>query len=77
MVSIPDETGQVSQVVANEGMSLRDWFAGKAMASFLQGGDPTRNMFLDSPRGRTLDAWVAGAAYDYADAMLAARKEGA
>jgi hypothetical protein len=43
------------------GMSLRDWFAGQALASI------------------RLKAWtdkdVATAAYSYADAMIAARKE--
>ena len=48
------------------GMSLRDWFAGM----FIQGGDP---MEFDI-RDRHV---VAKYAYMMADAMLAARKEGA
>jgi len=47
---------------AQDGMSLRDWFAGQALAS-LRCGDWT-----ECKNG-------ARYCYDYADAMLAARKE--
>lgn len=45
----------------NDGMSLRDWFAGQALAGLLAqyGADPE---------------WTAIAAYKEADAMLAARE---
>ena len=59
-----EETAQ--QLIGADGMSLRDWFAGM----FIQGGDP---MEFDI-RDRHV---VAKYAYMMADAMLAARKEGA
>ena len=46
------------------GMSLRDWFAGQALAGLLAADGP------DTMTGTTL---AAGRAYDYADAMLAER----
>ncbi len=52
------------------GMTLRDWFAGKAMAAML------RN--VTDPQGFTIQAVKeerARRAYEEADAMLAARKE--
>lgn len=47
---------------ANNGMSLRDWFAGQAMAAFIR-------------RAVSADDWgrLAPASYEAADAMLAAR----
>lgn len=47
------------------GMSLRDWFAGQALGGML--ADPAT--LAGCPK-------VAAAAYDYADAMLAERKNG-
>jgi hypothetical protein len=52
------------------GMSLRDWFAGQAMAAIIthnpprRGGDPVDDEDMARARG----------AYSYADAMLAARE---
>jgi hypothetical protein len=48
---------------ANEGMSLRDWFAGQALAGMLA-GEPGAH--LATPR-------IGIEAYAVADAMLAAR----
>jgi hypothetical protein len=50
--------------VAHEGMTLRDYFAAKAMQSYLNGDD--RDSF-------TYDEW-AKASYQMADAMLKARE---
>jgi hypothetical protein len=48
----------------DRGMSLRDWFAGQALANT-----------ASNYRGTAFDpAGVARAAYEYADAMLEARK---
>ncbi len=50
------------------GMSLRDWFAGQALAGILAGRNPK------SPH-KANDTQFADAAYSFADAMLAQRKE--
>jgi hypothetical protein len=55
------------------GMSLRDWFAGQAMAGILGGGFADTIPHYDLNGGRAAAAF----AYQYADAMLAARKGGA
>ncbi len=49
---------------ANDGMSLRDWFAGQALASQTYDGPPSGNQ-------KALAAW----AYKVSDAMLDERKE--
>lgn len=51
----------MSREVQLEGMTLRDWFAGQALAGMLASG-PYAAMSM------------AADAYDYADAMLAVRK---
>lgn len=49
-------------VLGQAGMSLRDWFAGQALAGMIRNNPNTDNM------------WVAEQCYRYADAMLEARK---
>ena len=49
-----------------DGMSLRDWFAGQALAGIMAGGSDTSNAV----------EWAPEEAYAVADAMLAARMEG-
>ncbi len=72
---IPDERDPVTGcgiMQGSPGMSLRDWFAGQAMAALLS--DPK----AVPGRGETAEAFakrVARAAHGYADAMLIARKE--
>jgi hypothetical protein len=46
-----------------DGMSLRDYFAGKALTGLVLGND----------YGNSSDADIAKGAYEYADAMLEAR----
>ena len=53
------------ELVQAEGMTLRDWFAGQALAGILSNPNIENAYF-------TVDA---GLAYDAADAMLAARSE--
>ncbi len=67
-------------VVNSKGLSLRDWFAGQALAGLL--ADPcgaTREQCLKhgvDPDSKTAQAQIyAIVAYAYSDAMLAARKE--
>lgn len=55
------------QFVAQEGMSLRDYFAAKAMNGIL-----ANNAMIDTATDQTLE-WVAKNAYQMADAMLKAR----
>ena len=49
------------------GMTLRDWFAGQALAGLIQG----YTVAYGSPTSRPQE--VVREAYNYADAMLAAR----
>ncbi|HJF24544.1 MAG TPA: hypothetical protein K8V18_06090 [Proteus mirabilis] len=55
------------QFVAQEGMSLRDYLAAKAMNGIL-----ANNAMIDTATDQTLE-WVAKNAYQMADAMLNAR----
>lgn len=48
-----------------DGMTLRDWFAGQALAGFA--AHPDNHNWLQKE--------IAGDCYDWADAMLAERKE--
>lgn len=57
------ENGQESSV-PHIGMTLRDYFAGQALAGILASAN----------FGSTKD-WIGGKAYEAADAMLAAREE--
>lgn len=61
---VPDYHGDRPHL--ESGMTLRDWFAGQALAGLLADGKNS---------GRFAD--IASDAYDFADAMLAARKGGA
>lgn len=54
-----------------QGMSLRDWFAGQALAGLLATGDD----FRDRTTERAGWEWHAKAAYAQADAMLAERSK--
>lgn len=67
-----DENGvpySAREIPGDSGMSLRDWFAGMALQGVIA-KHPTRY----SPTGDPIDMEIALGAYDYADAMLAARK---
>ena len=58
--------------VVQEGMTLRDYFAAKAMAAIIAKHDPSISVTV---RGKTTEFadGVAGGAYNLADAMLAER----
>lgn len=60
----------------NEGMSLRDYFAAKALGGLLSDTTTMANISKDSRRLNVNPIiYLASAAYDYADAMLKARGE--
>jgi hypothetical protein len=50
-----------------DGMTLRDWFAGQALAGMISAVDP-------KSEGSQAIKPIAEAAYDFADAMLRARE---
>lgn len=56
------------------GMTIRDWFAGKALAAML-GSDTILDTFNDVVKatGISRSEWMADQAYKFADAMLAER----
>lgn len=65
---ISEKTGQPINGYFNEGMTLRDYFAAKAMQSILT------SCYEDTPEHDEVS--VATLAYAIADAMLAERKKG-
>jgi hypothetical protein len=71
---IPGAMGTV--IRSQEGMSLRDWFAGQALAGILADDSCTSPHLLSmhGKPGMTRSDVAAKVAYDLADAMLAARK---
>jgi hypothetical protein len=70
----PDDT----HVPGWDGMSLRDYFAGKALAGLLSSSESIGAMSRVAEKEGFRDSSdvVSRAAYCYADAMLAAREEG-
>lgn len=66
-VTEEDSSGQFRQFY---GMTLRDWFAGQALAGILAANVPCPGITSED-----VDAVMAREAYLSADAMLAARKE--
>ena len=65
-----DDDSPTFDEVRHPGMSLRDWFAGQALASIMQD-----KAVWDCRKDERYD--VAVRMYDWADAMIAARKGGA
>lgn len=65
--AFPAEGGSDSGLHPDPGMSLRDWFAGKALAGSLAG----------EPGSHLVPERLARDCYAFADAMIAARKGGA
>ena len=65
-------TGLTPGHYSQEGMSLRDWFAGQAVAGMA--GITTRAMHDEGYSVSEVKAAIARQAYGIADAMLEARK---
>lgn len=57
----------------SEGMSLRDWFAGQALAGLTVTGFSAAYL-ADLKEGETRAEWISRQVYDLADAMLKARE---
>ena len=55
----------------HNGMTLRDYFAAKALSGFFAAEPPTHSEMKES---KTIAEFFAFAAYEYADAMLKARE---
>ena len=67
-----DRILQEGQVICSDGMTLRDYFAAKAMQGLMMRQDSAGFDFARAPK----DAMrVAGWAYDLADEMLKAREQ--
>jgi len=62
-----DRDGEVCSTTV-EGMTLRDYFAAKAMEAYIGAYGP------GNPDWRDADQWVPGKAYEMADAMLISRE---
>lgn len=67
--AFPCEGGSDSGLYPDPGMSLRDWFAGQAIAGHLASLNPTAEHDPDSA------AAFARSSYQIADAMLAERSK--
>jgi hypothetical protein len=55
------------------GMSLRDYFAGQALAGLLS-NDPLKSFVDDADHIHDVHGWLAKGSYEIADAMLKARE---
>jgi len=64
--------GEKKEQLWSDGMTLRDYFAGQALAAIPLRDDGKRAPHEDRKQEAM---WVATAAYRYADAMLKAREE--
>ena len=56
------------------GLPIRDWFAGTALQGMLASETQAAGVWPPVPAGETWESLVAKQAYDYADAMMAARE---
>lgn len=68
-----DTNGYITELADVDGMSLRDYFAAKAMQSLLGDYIPDRVIPEGPYAGKTERDVIADRAYDIADAMLKAR----
>lgn len=68
-----DQHQEEVRSISQEGMSLRDWFAGMAMQGDLASEGP--DFMTDGNEDGSREDRVAKAAYKFADAMLKAREK--
>jgi hypothetical protein len=57
------------------GLSIRDWFAGQALSGIVAHGDHL-NMIKEGETSSEIMRLISGSAYKFADAMLAERNKG-
>lgn len=69
-VFVDQSTAGVRHTIVVDGMSLRDWFAGNALKSILDGSHSFEDAHVMQHRGK----W-ARLTYEIADAMLAERQK--
>ncbi|MDH0869715.1 hypothetical protein [Agrobacterium pusense] len=76
---VPEENRLSDGTYCNEGMSLRDYFAGQALAGIYASRDLQHAILHDQGKAGSgeFDTCMAKQAYSQADAMIAARKAGA
>lgn len=58
------------------GLTVRDWFAGQALSGAISAVGGTASCGSQLARNPSMPKTLSELAYDYADAMLAARKPG-
>ena len=63
-----NDEGKLESIIVHDGMSLRDYFAAKALVGL------TTHVIAEGREG-LWQTKIASAAYDYADAMLAEREK--
>jgi hypothetical protein len=59
---------------SHEGMTLRDWFAGQALAGMMANQAMLNATLRKTQTGESVADWTAKGAYAVADAMLAERE---
>ena len=70
------EKGHHVDKVCDGGMTLRDWFAGQALAATITATSAGQhNALSGKPVGTSIYDAIAMDAYEHADAMIAARKD--
>ena len=74
---IQNGAGAIKAYNAKEGMSLRDYFAAKAMQAHILGANENSRAITSEMRRREMNAQtlIAKMAYEYADAMLKEREK--
>lgn len=78
---VTDSCSLGTYIRSTGGVSLRDWFAGRAMQALIeanqleqfQGGDGERYLKAWNGSESDFDGWIATRAFEIADAMLKAR----
>lgn len=74
----PSKRSGENWIELNQGMTLRDWFAGRAMGSMVGNESARRRIYERMADGEAECPYkiIANDAYEAADAMLAARAKG-